>query len=131
MQSCPVWGTLAVARPIRLSISRTGPPQVMAAEQFLPPGKLETMSVVDTTFGSHPGQGEPRHCRRRPRGPHAAHGSLPLVLGLALTLALAGGVEGSPQAAPNEHAYTKSLSHQGQFQRPVSEARSRGSLGAH
>ena len=50
-QSRPVWGTPAVARPIRLSTSRTGLSPVIAAEQFLPPGKLETVSLVDTTFG--------------------------------------------------------------------------------
>ena len=65
MQSRPVWGTLAVARPIRRSIPRTGLSPVMAAEQFLPPGKFETVSVVGTTFGSHPGEGEHRHSRRR------------------------------------------------------------------
>ena len=52
MQNRPVWGTLAVARRIRLSTSRTGLSPVMAAEQFLPPGKLGTVSFVDTTFGS-------------------------------------------------------------------------------
>ena len=52
IQSRPVWGTLAVARPIRLSASRTGLSPVMTAEQFLPLGKLETVSFVDTTFGS-------------------------------------------------------------------------------
>ena len=51
MQSRPAWGTLAVARPIRLSTSRTRLSPVMAAEQFQPPGKLETVSFVDTTFG--------------------------------------------------------------------------------
>ena len=53
MQRRPDWGTLALARPIRLSTSRTGLSPVMAAEQFLPPGKLETVSFVDT-FGSPP-----------------------------------------------------------------------------
>ena len=48
----PVWGTQAVGRPIRLSTPRTGPSPVMAAEQFLPPGKLEAVSVMDATFGS-------------------------------------------------------------------------------
>ena len=47
-QSRPVWGTLAVTRPIRLSTSRTRLSPVMAAEQFLPPGKLETvLETVD------------------------------------------------------------------------------------
>jgi len=52
MRSRPVWGTLAVARSIRLSTSLTGLSPVMAAEQCLPPGKLETVPFVDTTFGS-------------------------------------------------------------------------------
>ena len=52
MQSHPVWGTLAVARPGRLSASHTGHSPVMAAEEFLPPGKLEAVPLVDTTFGS-------------------------------------------------------------------------------
>ena len=52
MQGRPVWGTLVVARPIRLSTSRTGLSPVMTADQFLPPGKLETVPFVDTTFGS-------------------------------------------------------------------------------
>ena len=52
MQSRPVWGTLAVARPIRLSTSGTGLTPAMAAEQVLPPGKLEIVSFVDTNFGS-------------------------------------------------------------------------------
>ena len=52
MQSHPVWSTLAVARPVRLSTSHTGHSPVMAAEEFLPAGKLETVSFVDTTFGS-------------------------------------------------------------------------------
>ena len=43
MQSRPVRGTLAVTRPIRLSTSRARLSSVMAAEQFLPPGKLETV----------------------------------------------------------------------------------------
>ena len=47
MQSRPVWGTPAVARPTRLSTSRTRLSPVMAAEQFLPPGKLEAVSFVD------------------------------------------------------------------------------------
>ena len=55
-QSRSVSGTLAVTRPIWLSTSRTRLSPVMAAEQFLPPGKLETVletvSFVDTTFGS-------------------------------------------------------------------------------
>ena len=51
MQSRPFWGTLAVARPNRPSTSRTSLSPVMAAEQFLPPGKLETVSFVGTTFG--------------------------------------------------------------------------------
>jgi len=44
--------TLAVGRPIRLSTPRTEPSPVMAAEQFLPPGKLEAVSVMDVTLGS-------------------------------------------------------------------------------
>mgnify|MGYP006178095955 CR=1 FL=1 len=52
MQSRPVWGTLAVIRPIRLSTSRARLSPVMAAEQFLPPGKLEAVSVMDAIFGS-------------------------------------------------------------------------------
>ena len=47
-QSRPVWGTLAVTRPIRLSTSRARLSPVMAAEQFLPPGQLETvLETVD------------------------------------------------------------------------------------
>ena len=38
--SFPAWGTLAVARPPRLPASRTELSPVMAAEQFLPPGKF-------------------------------------------------------------------------------------------
>jgi len=38
--SLPVWGTLAVARPPRLSTSRTELSPVMAAEQFLSLGKF-------------------------------------------------------------------------------------------
>ena len=41
-----------MARPIRLPTSHTGLSLVMAAEQFLPLGKLETVSFADTTFGS-------------------------------------------------------------------------------
>ena len=48
----PVWGTLAVGRPIRLSTPRTEPSPVMAAEQFLPPGRLKPESVMGATFGS-------------------------------------------------------------------------------
>ena len=48
----PVWGKLAVCQPIRLSTPRTEPSPVMAAEQFLPPGMLEAVSVTDATFGS-------------------------------------------------------------------------------
>ena len=47
VQSRRVWGTLAVARPGRLSSSRAGLSPVMAAEQFLPPGKLEIVSFVN------------------------------------------------------------------------------------
>ena len=43
-------GTLAVARPPRRSTSRTELSPVMAAEQFLPPGKFETVPVMDITF---------------------------------------------------------------------------------
>jgi len=52
IQSRPVWGTLVVTPPIRLSTSHTGLSPVIAAEQFLPPGKLETVSFVKTAFGS-------------------------------------------------------------------------------
>jgi len=52
MQSRPVWGTLAMARPIRSFTSGRELPPVIAAEQLLPPGKLEIVSFVDSTFGS-------------------------------------------------------------------------------
>ena len=55
-QSRYVSGALAETRRIRLSTSRMRLSPVMAAEQFLPPGKLEavleTVSFVDTTFDS-------------------------------------------------------------------------------
>ena len=40
-----------MGRLIRLSTSCTGLSPVMAAEPFLPPGKLGAVSVVNTTFG--------------------------------------------------------------------------------
>ena len=40
-----------MGRPVRLSTSCVGLPPVMAAEPFLPPGKLGAVSVVNTNFG--------------------------------------------------------------------------------
>ena len=71
----PVWGTLAAGRPIRLSTACTGLLPVMAAEAFLPLGKLEAVSVVDTTFGSPrlmQSRNQHRHTPTRPGRPTLA-----------------------------------------------------------
>ena len=64
----PVWGTLAVGRPVRLSTPCTEPSPVMAAEKFLLPVKLEAVSVMDATFGSPrlmQSRNQHRHVRAR------------------------------------------------------------------
>jgi len=47
----PVWGTLAVSHPVRLSTSCAGVSPVMAAEEFLPPGKLRIVPAAQLTRG--------------------------------------------------------------------------------
>ena len=48
----PVWGTAAVGAPIRISTSCAGVGPMLAAEQFLPPRKLEVVSLADTAFAA-------------------------------------------------------------------------------
>ena len=46
------WGTRAVGQSIWLATSCAELSPVMVAEQFLPPGKLEIVSVMGTALGS-------------------------------------------------------------------------------
>ena len=80
------WKWLAVARPGRRSTSRTGLSPVMAAEQFLPPGKLETVPFVDTTFGST--RLRPTRSKHGKSAPFRRRGGSPMSLFLSLSLSL-------------------------------------------